>query len=72
VSLNLYLDIQNVYNFKARTAPIILVERDQNGAPLQDPNDPSRYLLKSIDNTSGIIQPSIGIILEFKLSNSKK
>jgi hypothetical protein len=70
-SLNFYFDVQNVYNFKASTAPIILVERDENGAPIQDPSNPGNYLLKSIENTSGIVQPSIGIILEFKLANSK-
>ncbi|MGY8927529.1 MAG: TonB-dependent receptor, partial [Flavobacteriales bacterium] len=72
VSLTFYLDIQNVYNFKATTAPIILVERDENGAPIEDLNNPNKYVLKSIENTSGIIQPSIGIILEFKVRKSKE
>lgn len=72
MSLNFYLDIQNVYNFKATTAPIVLVERNETGAPIIDPNDASRYLLKTVENTSGVLQPSIGIIIEFKLSKAQK
>lgn len=72
LSLNIYLDIQNVYNNKARTAPILLVQEDEFGNRIIDPNDPSRYLTKEIDNLSGIVQPSIGIILDFKITNRSK
>lgn len=72
LSLNIYLDVQNVYNNKARTAPILLVQKDELGNKIIDPNDSSRYLTKEIDNLSGIVQPSIGIILDFKITNSKK
>lgn len=72
LSLNIYLDVQNVYNNKARTAPILLVQKDESDNKIIDPNDPSRYLTKEIDNLSGIVQPSIGIILDFKITNSKK
>ena len=71
LSLNFYLDIQNVYNFKAITAPVVLVERNEDGTPMVDPSDPSRYLLKTVENTSGILQPSIGIILEFNTMKTK-
>jgi len=66
-SLTLYLDIQNVYNFKATTAPILLVQKDDMGNPQIDPNDSSRYLTKTIANSSGTIQPSIGIIVDFRI-----
>lgn len=72
LSLNIYLDVQNVYNNKARTAPILLVEEDEFGNRIIDPNDPSRYLTKEIENFSGIVQPSIGIILDFKITNPTK
>jgi hypothetical protein len=65
-SLNIYLDIQNVYNNKATTAPILLVQKDVAGNPIEDPLDSSRYLTKTVANASGIVQPSVGIILEFK------
>jgi hypothetical protein len=69
-SLNFYLDIQNAYLYKARLAPIYLAETDADGNYVVDPNDPSRYLLKKIENVSGILQPTIGIVVEF--SSGKK
>jgi 2-hydroxychromene-2-carboxylate isomerase len=63
--MNFYLDIQNAYGYKTKVAPILLLQTDANGAPIVDPNDPSRYLTKTIENTSGIVQPTIGIIVEF-------
>ncbi len=65
-TLNFYLDIQNAYAAKTKVAPILLVEKDAAGNPITDPNDPTRYKTKFIENTSGILQPSLGIIIEFK------
>ena len=64
-SMNFYLDIQNLYGHKTPVAPYLLVVKDVNGNPVTDPNDPSRYLTKTVENTSGIVQPTIGIIIEF-------
>lgn len=64
-SLNLYLDIQNIYNFKSTTRPFLTVIEDQNGNPLTDPNDPNRYDLQELPNTSGTLLPTIGIIVDF-------
>lgn len=64
-NMNFYLDIQNLYGYKTKVAPILLVETDAAGAPIIDPNDPTRYKTKLIENTSGIVQPTIGIIVEF-------
>jgi len=47
-------------------APVLLVETDESGNPVVDPNDPSRYQTKLIENASGILQPTLGIVLEFK------
>ena len=65
-SINFYLDIQNAYAYKAQLAPVLLVETDESGNPVVDPNDPSRYQTKLIENASGILQPTLGIVLEFK------
>ena len=65
IALNLYLDIQNLYNFQAETPPSLIVLRDNNGNKLVDPNDPSRYLLKEISNTTGTVLPTIGLQFEF-------
>lgn len=64
-SLMLYLDIQNATNFKADLPPNLILQSDKNGAPLTDPSDSSRYLVKTISSTSGTILPTIGIMIEF-------
>jgi hypothetical protein len=64
-NMNFYLDIQNAYGYKAKLAPILLVETDANDNPIVDPNDPTRYKTKFIENTNGIVQPTLGIIIEF-------
>ncbi len=69
-NMNFYLDIQNLYGHKTKVAPILLVETDASGAPITVPNDPTHYKTKLIENSSGIVQPTIGIIIEF--ANRKK
>ena len=69
-SMNFYLDIQNLYGHKTTVAPILLLVKDANGQPITDPNDPSRYLTKEISQTSGIVQPTLGIIIEFKVKKA--
>jgi len=63
--LNLYLDIQNIYNNKTTLPPYLTVIRDNNQQPVENPDDPSRYLLKELQNTTGTIIPTLGIIVEF-------
>ena len=65
MALNLYFDIQNLYNFQGETPPSLIPVRDINGDILENPNDPSRYQLKLISNTAGTILPSIGLQFEF-------
>ncbi|NVK51192.1 MAG: TonB-dependent receptor [Cyclobacteriaceae bacterium] len=64
-NLNWYVDIQNAYNFEALQAPLLVPVREAAGQILIDPNDPSRYQLKEIENTAGTILPTVGIIVEF-------
>ena len=64
-SLMLYADVQNIYNHKADQPAILLRESDSNGNPVTDPLDPARYSLKYIDGESGIVLPTIGVIVEF-------
>jgi hypothetical protein len=65
VTLNLYLDIQNLYNFKSETPASLITLTDENGNKVLNSNDPSRYQLKYINNTSGTALPSIGLQFEF-------
>lgn len=62
----LYLDIQNVYNFQANTAPNLLRELNDNGNPkvINNPNGPNKYDLKKISTNSGTILPTLGIMIE--------
>jgi len=71
--LNVYTDIQNVYNFKTQGAPIYTnlsttPVKDANGnliyLPKTDPSNPSNYVLRTIDNFAGTILPTIGIIIK--------
>ncbi len=64
--LNLYLDVQNIYNFQSDRPPVYTLATDENGAPLVNPNDPSRYVLKKLEGSGGgTILPTVGIIIEF-------
>lgn len=60
--LNLYADVQNVYNYQAESTPIY-TNLDQNGDPVE--KDADRYQLRKIDAFSGTILPTIGIIVKF-------
>jgi outer membrane receptor for ferrienterochelin and colicin len=63
-SLNVYLDVQNLYNFKAQQPDVLVQERDANGNPKIQPTDPTRYILKYLPSESGTVLPTIGIIVE--------
>ena len=64
-NLNWYVDIQNAYNFQAEQPPQLIPVRDAEGNIQVNPNDPSRYVLKFIDNQAGTILPTVGLIVEF-------
>ncbi len=63
-SLNLYLDIQNIYNFESQGAPFLDVIRDDEGTALLDPNDPSRYQVEQVNNVVGSVLPTIGVVID--------
>ena len=64
-SLMLYFDVQNAYNFKANQQDYLVRVEDGNGKPVTDPNDPNKYLLKTIKSNSGTVLPTLGIMIEF-------
>ena len=66
VTLNIYLDIQNLYNFQAETPPSLIAVRNTNGSfQTITGSNPERYNLRYIDNTAGTVLPSIGLQFEF-------
>ncbi len=64
-SLNIYLDIQNLYNFKAKNPDILTVRTDANGMPLTDPDNPDRYQVYFLKDESGTVLPTVGMIIDF-------
>ena len=64
-NLNLYLDIQNLSNNKYELQSPLVLDRDANGNAQDAIGDSSRYRTKLLQNASGNILPSIGIIFEF-------
>ncbi|MCO4293243.1 TonB-dependent receptor [Solitalea sp. MAHUQ-68] len=63
-NLNFYVDIQNITNNVYNGVPYLDVVKDVNGAPVTDPTDPTRWQMKSVNNESGNIVPTLGVILE--------
>lgn len=62
--LNLYIDVQNVYNFQSENPPIY-TNKNSNGVVQNDPNDSQRYILRQIETFSGTVLPTIGIMVKF-------
>lgn len=63
-SLNVYFDVQNAYNYQTRFQDNVDVVRDAGGNPVIDPANPDFYIPAFIQNTSGTVLPTIGIIVE--------
>lgn len=62
-SLMLYADVQNVYGFKAQSAPEY-TNLTPEGEINISPSDPDKYVLRKLDFYSGTVLPTIGIIIE--------
>jgi len=64
-TLRIYIDIQNLYNFKSETQPR-LTNLDKQGNKVIDTQDPSRYVLREIPSDGqGTVLPTFGIMLDF-------
>ena len=64
-SVNTYMDIQNIYNFKVAGLPYLNAVTDSMGQPVEDPSNPKRYKLYEIENLTGTVLPSIGLMIDF-------
>lgn len=64
-SLNLYLDIQNVYNFRFKGQDFLTIERDAAGNGIPDPNNPGSYTPRFLPNRAGTVVPTLGVIVDF-------
>jgi hypothetical protein len=64
-AINAYIDVQNIYNFQAVGQTYLDVDRDDSGNPIEDPNNPQSYVISEIENVSGTVLPSIGLMIDF-------
>ncbi len=64
-SLMIYLDVQNVLNFKAQQ-PDILVNTQEDGSVVKfiDDQGVPRYKLRAIERSAGTLLPAIGIMID--------
>lgn len=63
-SLNAYLDIENIYNYKIQLPSEIGIDENV-GQLIYEAQDSSQYSLYEIVNESGTILPTIGLLIEF-------
>ncbi|MBC8147674.1 MAG: hypothetical protein H8E98_06785 [Bacteroidetes bacterium] len=59
----LYLDIQNSYNFKNEGQDYIVREKNPDGT-FKTVNNGTEYVLTPIENVSGTLLPTIGIMIK--------
>jgi hypothetical protein len=65
-SLRFYIDVQNVYGFKADEPDQLVRQVGSNGELLPATGTPSRYSLKVLESEGGgTILPTVGVIVEF-------
>ena len=69
ITINLYVDVQNVYNYKTTSNTFLVRQLDGDGNPIienpSDPADMQRYRMKELQSAAGTVLPTIGIIIEF-------
>jgi len=69
VTINVYLDIQNVYNYKTTNTTFLIQDLDDNGNPViinpSDPPELQQYRMKELESAAGTVLPTIGVIIEF-------
>lgn len=63
-SLNVFFDVQNALGTVSPQPPTVDVERDAQGIPIEDPNNPGSYIPRVLDTSNGTALPAIGIIVE--------
>lgn len=64
-SLNLYLDVQNLFNQQVQLPDYLDVVRDDNGMPVVDPERPGYYQPLFYPNLVGTILPTLGIVVSY-------
>lgn len=63
-SINAYIDIENIYNFKTQLPPEVGID-PEIGEEVYSAQDSEEYTLYEIVNDSGTVLPTIGLLIEF-------
>ena len=64
-SLDVFLDIQNLFSQVPDSPPALDVVRDAGtGIPVPDPSEPGRYIPRFIESGAGSVIPAFGLIVE--------
>ena len=63
-SLNAYIDVENLYNFKIQLPSEVGID-SEIGDEIYTPENNDQYSLYEIVNESGTVLPSIGLLIEF-------
>lgn len=68
-TLGFYIDIQNLTNQQAEQPSVLIQQLDDSGAPIiVNPGaaiEDQRYALKELNQSSGTVLPTIGLMIEF-------
>ena len=64
LTLMIYFDIQNAYNFKNQGQDYVIREKNADGT-FKTTNNGSEYVLERIPNESGTVLPTLGIMVKF-------
>lgn len=64
LTLMIYFDIQNAYNFQNQSQDYVIRAKNADGS-YQLVNNGTQYVLESIENVSGTVLPTLGLMVKF-------
>ncbi len=65
LTLNLYVDVQNAYNFKTQGSEFLVQQFASDNTPLYTDATQQQYQMTPFQTEVGTLLPSVGIIIEF-------
>ncbi len=65
MSLNFYIDVQNISSSQAEQQAILLPTLDANGNKIIDPANANRYVLEELEQSNGNVLPRFGFVVDF-------
>ena len=65
LSLNFYIDVQNILSSQADAQSVLIPSLDSNGNKIINATNSNKYVLEELDRSSGNILPGFGFIVDF-------